>query len=125
MFAYGKNKRGFWSRSWCQYEVGIGRYAPEPGSSEIGNVGGVLFFIFPGKPECSSGKYRKPVKDILLSIAKIKPTDWIFYEEEEFMRIIRRFSFKKGFKTFPVEEASKDFAWLIINTFEKFQNLLV
>ena len=118
-----KKTRGFWSATWCFFEVGVGSYKPRPGEGL--NLGAVAFCCFPFNKACGGGKYSKEIERILSRAHRERPEEFVLVRPDQaagraFYVRERRYAGKSC----PVDTAAKDVAWLIEQTFPAFEEML-
>jgi hypothetical protein len=111
----------FWSSSWCFYQILVG-----PADAGT-NLGGIQFLQFSGQDACGGGLWRKPVAAILRELQTRRPAEFSITELNDKgaikPQLCTRYRMSSQCKTFPVEQAAADLAWLIQESLPRFQAL--
>jgi hypothetical protein len=112
----------FWSSSHCFYELGVGQYDNAPLI-----LGGVSFLQFSSQKVCGAGHYASEVWAILRSTQQLRSEDFQTGNTSGggalMPSLSTRYRANSHQRSFPVETAGKDLAWLIAQTFPRFQQL--
>ena len=126
---YGTPLRGFWSSSWCFYEIGCGRYRPR--GAEGWNVGGTGLFSAIRQKGCGGGKYEAPLRGILSKALASRPTEFTLLkpgdyddEKEKTAFFLQRRYVGSQFPSFPIQQAAEDAVWLIQSTLPQIDAML-
>jgi hypothetical protein len=117
-----KRPSRFWSSAWCYYEIGVGT---NDGSALT--LGGVTFLQFSNQTVCGAMHHYRPLLEILRAVQSLRPADFSVGTQNSTgvpqPSCFRRYRANPEQKTFPVDLAAKDLAWLIQETLPAIEQL--
>lgn len=108
---------GFWSSTWCFYEIGVGRHHKLFLGESLFHWQ-VQFLHTPNTRQCSKNSYREGVRHVFTQVAAQRPREFRFKDCDSswvYLQLVRRY-YVSSSPPFTPELGGRDLAWLINET---------